>query len=63
VNVYHDDNDSVHCNRCASPNLERRGYAYTNAGQYHRYRCSDCGGWQRSRFTLNPIKARKNLTA
>lgn len=62
INVYHDD-DGMLCNRCSSPNLEKRGYAYTNVGQYHRYRCNDCGGWQRSRFTLNSIKSRKNLTA
>lgn len=62
VNVYHDDNDSVRCKVCASPNIEKRGYAYTNTGQYHRYRCSDCGGWSRSRYTLNPVKTRRNLT-
>lgn len=62
INVYHEC-ETLLCNRCSSTNLEKRGYAYTNVGQYHRYRCSDCGGWQRSRFTLNSIKARKNLTA
>jgi hypothetical protein len=62
VNVYHDDNDHVRCNRCGSSNVEKRGFAYTNVGQYHRYRCTDCGGWSRSRYTLNPIRARKNLT-
>lgn len=62
VNVYHDDNAEVRCKVCSSPNVEKRGYAYTNVGQYHRYRCSDCGAWSRSRYTLNPIKARRNLT-
>lgn len=62
VNVYHDDNDVVRCKVCGSDNVERRGYQYTNVGQYHRYRCGDCGGWSRSRYTLNPIKARRNLT-
>jgi hypothetical protein len=62
INVYHDENDSVRCKVCSSPNVEKRGYAYTNTGQYHRYRCGDCGGWSRSRYTLNPIKTRKSLT-
>jgi transposase-like protein len=57
------DAKSVTCNRCGSVNLHKRGYAYTNVGQYHRYQCGDCGGWQRGRFTLNSLATRKNLTA
>jgi len=61
INVYHDDSDVHRCPKCGSPNQENRGYAYTNVGQYHRYRCGDCGGWSRSRYTLNPTVKRKSL--
>ena len=33
------------CPKCSSANLVRRGYTYTQASKFQRYRCSDCGGW------------------
>ena len=60
INVYNDGEKEA-CPRCASEKLEKRGYEYTNVGQYHRYRCGDCGGWTRSRYTLNPTAKRKSL--
>lgn len=33
------------CPKCSSVNLVRRGYTYTQASKFQRYRCSDCGGW------------------
>ena len=43
------DDDERRCPQptCASTNLERRGYAYTNAGKYPRFVCRDCGKWSR----------------
>lgn len=61
INVYHDKDDVHACPRCGSENQESRGYTYTDTGQYHRYRCGDCGGWSRSRYTLNPLSKRKSL--
>ena len=33
------------CPKCSSANLVRRGYTYTQASKFQRYRCSNCGGW------------------
>lgn len=52
--------EHMRCPRCGSEALAKRGYHYTNTGQYHRYRCGSCKGWTRSRYTLNTITKRKN---
>jgi DNA polymerase elongation subunit (family B) len=41
------------CPKCGSKHLQKRGFAYTGVGKYHRLQCQGCGGWSRSRFTLN----------
>lgn len=46
------DNDGFACPKCGSSHIQRRGYAYTNAGKYHRYQCITCGGWGRTRYTV-----------
>jgi DNA polymerase elongation subunit (family B) len=54
VVVYEETEDeAVTCPKCDSPNIQWRGYAYTQAGQFHRYVCNDCGGWARSRYQIN----------
>ena len=35
------------CVACGSDHLTIRGRYYTSAGSYPRYRCHDCGKWQR----------------
>ncbi len=35
------------CPKCGSTHSHRRGYAFTIAGKYQRYKCKDCGGWFR----------------
>lgn len=40
--------DDVIC-RCGSDNLERRGAYYAKTFTYQRYRCRDCGAWNRGR--------------
>jgi transposase-like protein len=47
------EDEAVTCPKCDSPNIQWRGYAYTQAGQFHRYVCNDCGGWARSRYQIN----------
>jgi predicted SprT family Zn-dependent metalloprotease len=37
------------CVACGGQRLTIRGRSYTAAGSYPRYRCSDCGKWQRSK--------------
>lgn len=46
--------DKMACPKCGSHHLHYRGYAYTSVGKYHRLQCQDCGGWTRTRYTLNP---------
>lgn len=45
-----DDDDSVlRCTNCGSDKVQRRGFAYTTAARYRRFRCSDCLKWLRSK--------------
>lgn len=53
--------EHVQCPKCGSENLQARGKSYTQAGQYHRFQCKDCGGWARSRYTLNSKGKRQVL--
>lgn len=55
--------EEMRCKFCASTDLQQRGYQYTKVGQYHRYRCNHCGGWSRSRYTLNSKEKRAALLA
>lgn len=57
------DDDKRRCPRCASTRVESRGTTFTNVGEYQRYQCNDCGGWSRSRYTLNTTEKRKSLLA
>lgn len=43
----------VYCNKCGSNHTQWRGYVHTNTGKYHKYQCNSCGGWGRTRYTLN----------
>lgn len=60
VAVYNDSTE-LSCNRCGSTDMQRRGFAYTQVGQYQRFQCGGCGGWSKSRYTLNSIAKRKSL--
>lgn len=53
--------EEVACPKCASTDVQKRGKAYTQTGEYHRYQCKRCGGWSRSRYTTNTIVKRKSL--
>lgn len=44
-----DDAGAVSCTRCGSPQVHRRGWAYTTTLRYQRYRCMQCGGWMKHR--------------
>lgn len=43
------DDGKARCVKCASDNLHRRGFFYTTAFAYQRYRCNDCGSWSRGK--------------
>ena len=51
--LYEHMDDRVHCIKCGSTSLQRRGYAYTSVGRYQKYRCNDCGSWMRTRTREN----------
>ena len=51
------------CPKCASTDLYKRGFYYTNKGKYQRYRCNDCGGWSSETYTMNTSEKRKSLLA
>lgn len=55
------DIDTTQCPKCGSINLQARGRAFTQTGEYRRYQCKSCGGWARSRYTANSITKRRAL--
>lgn len=55
------DSEKVQCPKCGSHQVVKRGFALTQTGKYQRYQCSSCGGWARSRYTLNTTAKRKAL--
>lgn len=57
------ENDIVYCPKCGSDHVEKRGFLYTNKGQYQRYACKNCGAWSSSTYTQNTRTQRQNLLA
>ena len=49
------------CVKCLSNDIQWRGYAHTAVGKYHRFQCNACGGWSRTRYSVNPTN-KKLLT-
>ena len=57
-----DEPEEFCCTRCGSPSVQKRGFHYTRAATYQRYRCMDCGKWDRDpiamrdkRLALRPV--------
>lgn len=50
--------DQVRCPTCSSTDIQRRGYSYTNASRFQRYRCNECGKWSkyRTRVSSNELR-------
>ena len=44
--------DGAVCMNCGEETLIKRGYAYTSLSKFQRYRCTECGKWQRGRTNL-----------
>jgi uncharacterized protein YprB with RNaseH-like and TPR domain/predicted RNA-binding Zn-ribbon protein involved in translation (DUF1610 family) len=57
----YNDREKPACPKCGSHHVEKRGFSRTQTGEYQRYQCQDCGGWSRSRYTLNTTGKRKAL--
>lgn len=53
--------DTTRCPKCGSDDVHERGFTYTQTGKYQRMHCGGCGGWSRSRYTLNTLAKRRGL--
>ena len=60
INTYN-DTEIPACNKCGSEQLQKRGLARTQVGEYVRYQCQGCGGWCRDRVLINTKSKRKSL--
>ena len=60
VAVYN-DSEKVQCPKCGSTKVHKRGNTSTQTGEYHRYRCTSCMGWSRSRYVINTKGKRQAL--
>ena len=49
----HNAEDALCCPNCGSTHLVKRGFYRTEASEYQRYKCMDCGKWCRSNVILN----------
>lgn len=38
-------NQELVCTNCGSDNMQKRGFAYSGASRFQRYRCMACGKW------------------
>ena len=56
-----DESPEPSCPKCNSYDLQWRGYATTQAGQYHRFQCNSCGGWGRDRMNDMDKEAKKGV--
>lgn len=52
----------MRCPNCGSSALKKKGFRYTQLGQYQRYHCGSCGAWPHGRTNLLPKEARMILT-
>ena len=55
------DSEEPMCPNCASENITKRGFTFTNSAKYQRVQCNDCGSW--SRFKTNLMVKGKVKTA
>lgn len=54
----HNAEDALCCPNCGSTHLVKRGFYRTEASEYQRYKCVDCGKWLRDNKILNRNKFR-----
>lgn len=53
------DGEVPTCPKCSSTKLQRRGTATSQSTRYHRYQCTACGGWSRSKVMLTSLSQRR----
>lgn len=47
------------CTQCGSTDVQKRGFSYTNAGVFQRYRCNSCGFWDKDPKRLATVQLRR----
>lgn len=63
VAAYYDD-EALRCPKCGTADMiEQDKPALTQTGRYKSYKCGGCGGFSRSRYTLNSKSKRQSLLA
>lgn len=60
LNVYHDKAVN-RCSSCGHNTFQKRGFFFSNAGKYQRYRCKKCGAETRSKENLFSKDKRTSL--
>jgi len=60
LNLYKDEESKI-CNSCGHSHLEKKGYAYTSAGKFQRYRCKRCGNQTTGKVNLLSKEKRASL--
>lgn len=55
------DSDKIACPKCGSHDVEQDGFTFTQVGKYELYKCGNCGGFSRGRYTRNSTSVRKAL--
>lgn len=55
------DDELMRCTKCGSAEMTPDGDTKTDVGHYRTYRCDNCGGFSRDRYTRNTIGKRRNL--
>jgi hypothetical protein len=55
------DSEEMQCTRCLSTDLTHSGSKFTNVSEYKQYRCGNCGGFCRDRYTINSKAKRRAL--
>jgi len=46
------------CTYCGSTDMQKRGFFYSNAGVFQRYRCNNCGAWPHGFKRLATVELR-----
>lgn len=60
VAIYKEHNKPS-CTKCGSDHVHLRGYYYSSVGKFRRYKCLDCGSWNRTRNSQYPKDISKEL--
>jgi hypothetical protein len=53
--------EEEHVCTCGSTDFHKRGFYYTSAGKWQKWRCKECGAETRDKFNLLPASKRKKL--